>query len=133
MQLRLDRFTFKNSRTCFIELGSEQEAQKAIAELDNADLLGQSIVVRTIKPDFEWDNHSVTSDELIVARYFQETTTSPIEAVKPLLEGRRMICRLQTPGWGNEHSTLGHNELALGEEINKAPVVAEEVFAKLIV
>jgi RNA recognition motif-containing protein len=131
MQLGLDRFTFKNGRQCFIELGSEQEAQKAIAELNNAALLGQVLIVKALKHDFVWGSHKETSEELITSRFFDETTTSALEAVKPLLESRRMMLSVQTPGWGNEHSTVGHNRIALGKKINKAPVFAEDAFAKL--
>jgi RNA recognition motif-containing protein len=112
MQMRLDRFTLKNSRRCFIELGSEQQAKMAVNELNNAQLLDEEIIVKPLKDDFVWGFVSEKSNDLGESRYFDQNTKTVSEAVKPLLESRRMMLSVQTPGWGEKHSTVGHNKIA---------------------
>ncbi|KAF2833446.1 hypothetical protein CC86DRAFT_461812 [Ophiobolus disseminans] len=108
MQLRLDRFTFHNSSMCCIELASEEQAQRATGELDNIELLRRKIRVKPLREDFVWGSTA----EQAHSRYFDEHEISPSEALRPLLEGRRMLFSVQPPGWGEPNSSVDHNKIA---------------------
>jgi hypothetical protein len=116
--LRLDRFSFQNDKRCFIEFENKQDAQKAVQVLNDTGFMNQKIVVQPLKADFVWDSgvqkHG-DSHRLSLSRYFYDGETSPFDALQPLLEGRRILLQLQTPGWGERHSTIGHNKIALGK------------------
>jgi len=86
-QLCLGCFTFHNDTRCFVELATEEQAQKAIEVLNGTELLHRSIIVAPMKDDFVWgrrlENRPNTS--------FDVAEVSPSEAMKPLLEERRLM------------------------------------------
>jgi hypothetical protein len=111
LQLRLDRFTFHNDKRCFIELASEEQAKKAIEILHDTEFMHNNIVVLPLKEDFVWGSGKDKVNGHL-SRFFHENETSPSEALKPLLEGRRMLFSVQPPGWVETHSSIGHNKYA---------------------
>jgi RNA recognition motif-containing protein len=112
LQVRLDRFTLQNDARCFVELASEEQAQKAIKVLNETEFMHGKILAMPLKEDFVWGAvHE--KDSTRSSRYFYENQMSPAEALKPLIEGRRRLLSVQTPGWLSEYSSVGHNEHAL--------------------
>lgn len=99
MQLGLDRFTFHTCGNCFIELASEEQARKAIQEFNDTEFLHQQIYTKPLKKDFIWGR---TSDKLpgVKSRAFFEHELDTAEPLKPLMEERRLMLQVQTPGWG---------------------------------
>ncbi|MBN1269727.1 MAG: RNA-binding protein [Kiritimatiellae bacterium] len=49
-ELILDRFTSKSRGFAFVQMSTEEEARKAIAELNGKDLDGRALVVNEAKP-----------------------------------------------------------------------------------
>jgi hypothetical protein len=111
MQLRLDRFTFQNDQRCFVEFASEEQAQKAVQTLNEAEFMHRNLIVAPLKEDFVWGS---TSEKATGRnpRFFHIQDMSPSEALKPLLEGRRKMFSVQTPGWGEPNSSVSHNKIA---------------------
>jgi hypothetical protein len=105
--MRLNRFSFQNDARCFVELASEEQAQKAVDILHETEFQFQTIVAMPIKADFVWGPMPQVWE-----RFFDVNLTSPAEAIRPLLEGRRKIISVQTPGWLSKVSSVGHNEHA---------------------
>ncbi|KAF2127385.1 hypothetical protein P153DRAFT_295453 [Dothidotthia symphoricarpi CBS 119687] len=103
MQLRLDRFTFHNDTICFVELANEKQAQDAANRLNGKILLEKSVTVSTpLKDGFVWKQGWQPDSETSGSRYFlHEDDAAPHEAIKPLLEGRRVMFSVMTPGWGD--------------------------------
>jgi RNA recognition motif-containing protein len=102
--MRLDRFTFHNDSMCFVELGSEEEAAKAIEQLDKMDLQGKKIVVLPLKADFQWGplNNGNKGPSPYGSHYFYDERNGAEEALRPLGEGRRILLHVQTPGWTSD-------------------------------
>ncbi|OAL47100.1 hypothetical protein IQ07DRAFT_589976 [Pyrenochaeta sp. DS3sAY3a] len=105
MQIRLDKFTFHNDTMCFVELGSEQQAADAVESLNNSQFQASTIIAKILKPDFVWG--PLTARQTGAAsRYFFDEGNGAEEAVRPLLEGRRKMLSVQTPGWGDPKGTV---------------------------
>ncbi|KAI4629208.1 uncharacterized protein J4E88_000853 [Alternaria novae-zelandiae] len=122
-RMRLDRYTFQNDTRCFAELGSEAEAAKVIAELNDAELQRKKLIVRPLKDDFIWGPVQDKRDHKYATRYFfDEGPAAALEAVHPLLEGRRLMVRVQTPGWTSNTS--------IGKQKQNALRILDEQFAK---
>jgi len=121
MQFRLDRFTFQNDGRCFVEFASEEQAQKAVRELNRAEFMHHELVAAPLKEDFVW-GLAPQHDRGYGLRFFDEHETSASEAMKPVLEGRRMLLSVQTPGWGKPNTSVGQNPTAAQ--------VIEETFGK---
>ncbi|KAF9693674.1 hypothetical protein EKO04_008418 [Ascochyta lentis] len=100
IQLRVDRFTFFSDSSCFIELRSEEQAQKAMQTLNGQQLHGTSLVVRPIKESFYWDQ-GFKKD----ARFFFHDERTPSQAIQPLLEGRRYALQVENPGWMSQEGS----------------------------
>ena len=49
-ELILDRFTSKSRGFAFVEMASDEDAQKAVSELNGKELDGRSLVVNEAKP-----------------------------------------------------------------------------------
>jgi RNA recognition motif-containing protein len=111
LQLRLDRFSFQNDKRCFIEFASEEQAQKAIDTLHGAEFMDNKLVVLPLKEDFVWGDVR-DQDSGRNSRYFYDQDANASEALKPLLEGRRMLFSVQPPGWLDASSSVGHNKFA---------------------
>lgn len=123
MQFRLDRFTLQNDGRCFIEFAHEDQAQKAVRELNGTEFMHNEVVAAPLKEDFVWGATGANDKGKDYSpRFFYENETSVSEALKPLLEGRRMMFSVQTPAWGKPNSSAGHNSLATQ--------VVEETFGK---
>ena len=121
--MRLDRYSFQNDTRCFAELGSEAEAAKIIAELNDAEIQRKKLIVRPLKDDFVWGPVQDKRDHKYGTRYFfDEGPAAALEAVRPLLEGRRLMVRVQTPGWTSNASIARQKQNALR--------ILEEQFAK---
>jgi RNA recognition motif-containing protein len=103
MQLRFDRFTFQNDRRCFVELASEQQAQDAIQRLQKKKLQGQTLVVKPLVENFIWGRNS--EEGRLSSRHFFDEGKNAAEAIKPLLEDRRYMLLVQTPGWQDSKKT----------------------------
>jgi RNA recognition motif-containing protein len=108
MQLRLDRFTFHNDGRCFIEFSSEEQAQQAVRDLNKAQFMDHELSAVPLMDDFVWG----PDPQKHKPRYFYEHKKSASEPLKPLLERRRMIFSVQTPGWGKKNKSTGHNNIA---------------------
>ncbi|KAJ4344952.1 hypothetical protein N0V95_006065 [Ascochyta clinopodiicola] len=100
IQLRFDRFTFHCDSSCFIELSTEEQAQKAAKALNGLHLHGVSLVVRPVKEDFYWDQ-GFKKD----SRYFYHDGRTPSQAIQPLLQGRRYALHVENPGWVNQQGS----------------------------
>lgn len=101
-----------------MELGSEDQASEAVKHLNGSEFLNQTIIARPMKADFVWGPQSD-----VASRYFYEEGTGPQDAVRPLLEGRRRMLSVQTPGWGSQAMTIS--------ERNKVAVnIVEQYFGK---
>ncbi|CAN9199308.1 unnamed protein product [Alternaria alternata] len=97
--MRVDRFTFMNAITCFVELGSEAEATKAIKELNGFEAQGKSLVVKPLNADFSWEKSEQRKGGPFGSRYFIDEGTAAYDAMRPLLERRRIVLSVETPGW----------------------------------
>ena len=97
--MRIDRFTFHNDTMCFVELGSEEEAAKAVERLNGTELQGKKIVVKPLKADFQWGPEGERSSLPWGTHLFYDEADGANEALKPLAEGRRFMLRVATPGW----------------------------------
>jgi RNA recognition motif-containing protein len=96
--MRLDRFTFHNDTKCYVELGSEEEAAKAVAQLHNVELQGKNIVVTPLKADFQWGAVADKSGSPYGSPFYDENNGAQ-GALRPLIERRRIMLQVQTPGW----------------------------------
>lgn len=94
---------------CFIELSSEEEARKAVKALHNTEFKNGHWKAVPVKGDFVWAKSK--SGEM-ASRNFIDEDSNASEALRPLIEGRRKLFRVQPPGWGQANSSSGHNELA---------------------
>lgn len=114
LHLKFDRFTFQNDTLCFVELGSEQQASEAIQKLTGVELLNKELAAKPLKQDFVWSNVSGYQPLVGRSRYFEDEGTGARDAVKPILEGRRYLLSVETPGWGAGNKSLrGGNETAM--------------------
>lgn len=87
---------------CFVELGDEKQARKATEILSHKRLLDEKIFVKTpLNHGFYWTQGSKPDAGTSGSRYLPQDEESPALAVKPLLEGRRVMLSVQTPGWGD--------------------------------
>ncbi|KZM22014.1 uncharacterized protein EKO05_0007289 [Ascochyta rabiei] len=100
IQFRVDRFTFFSDSSCFIELGSKEQVQKATEALNGQQLHGTSLVVRPIKEDFYWDQGFKKDN-----RFFFHDEQTPSQAIQPLLQGRRYALQVENPGWINQQGS----------------------------
>ncbi|KAF1940970.1 hypothetical protein EJ02DRAFT_503840 [Clathrospora elynae] len=99
IQMRVDRFTFQNSTMCFVELGSEEEVAEAIRRLHDVEVQGQKIVVKPLKADFRWGSIAEHKKTPYGTSYFYDEGANARNAIRPLVEGRRMMLSVKTPGW----------------------------------
>ncbi|KAF1833356.1 hypothetical protein BDW02DRAFT_570137 [Decorospora gaudefroyi] len=101
--LRLDRFTFHSDTRCVMQLGSKEEATEAVRQLNETELHGHTINVMPVKEDFYWEDTTFMSQDTIEAnRYFYDKGNGAYEGLRPLLEGRRVMLAVQTPGWTSD-------------------------------
>jgi RNA recognition motif-containing protein len=112
LQLRLDRFTFQNDHRCFIEFASEEQAQKAIETLNGVEFMDNKLVVKPMREDFVWKRPVPEDGGGYDGRHFYDQGANASEALKPLLEGRRMLFSVQPPGWEEQDSSVRHNKFA---------------------
>ncbi|KAL1655333.1 hypothetical protein SLS61_002220 [Didymella pomorum] len=96
LHCRIDRFTFENSTSVFVQLGNEEQVQKAVKSLDGLKL-GKN--PRTLKVSPLADTFTWKADDRMKQRYFLYDATAASEAIRPLLEGRRYTFHVETPGW----------------------------------
>ncbi|KAH7389450.1 hypothetical protein DE146DRAFT_680304 [Phaeosphaeria sp. MPI-PUGE-AT-0046c] len=109
IQLTVDRFTFHNNGLCFVELSSEEEAQKALKALHGTGLKDSNIKAIPVKEDFVWGGQTKSRGG---SRFFIDEGENASEALRPLIEGRRKMLCVQPPGWLSENSSVGHNQKA---------------------
>ncbi|KAG9190557.1 hypothetical protein G6011_08645 [Alternaria panax] len=117
LQMRVDRFNFHNDTMCYVELGSEAEATKVIEELNGLEEQSTKLIVKPLKADFIWGNAGKRNVEPYGSRYFYDEGTAASDALRPLLERRRLILSVQTPGWsaGERISVAKRNATAIIE------------------
>jgi hypothetical protein len=109
IQMRMDRFNFKNDTSCFIELASEEQALKAVEVLHQTKLLDHTIKVMPLMRSFVWQ--SVDRDPNLHSSQWLFVTDSVLsDAVTPLVEGRRVMLYVQTPGWLPDSTKKAHVE-----------------------
>ncbi|CAG5182005.1 uncharacterized protein ALTATR162_LOCUS9944 [Alternaria atra] len=84
---------------CYLELGSEAEAAKVIKELDGLEEQGSKMVAKPLKADFIWGDAGKRNVEPFGSRYFYDEGIAASDAIRPLLENRRTMLSVQTPGW----------------------------------
>jgi len=104
--MRVDRFSFHNDTYCFLELGSQKEVDDAIKLLDKMILHGKSIVAQPLKPGFQWGLIEKNRAPY-ASRHFLAEGNAAEDALLPMVEGRRMLLSVQTPGWAADKATLG--------------------------
>lgn len=111
--MRVDAFTFHNDSRCFVELGSPEEARKAIEQLHETEIHQKKMTVLPLKDDFEWGPKKSAKEPPFESRYFYDEGNAAQEAIQPLIEGRRTMLSVQTPGWspGSTMGTAKHNAL----------------------
>jgi RNA recognition motif-containing protein len=97
--MRLDRFTFHNDTMCFVELGSKEEAAKAVERLNGTELQGKKIVVQPLKAEFQWGPQGERNSSPWGNHLFYDEGDGASKALRPLAEGRRFMLRVATPGW----------------------------------
>ena len=119
--MRLDRFSFKNSGQCYVELASEEQAQQAAQSLNNTEFMQRPANVRPLKPNFIWGSvykpHRPSK-----MRLFDPDELSFIDALAPLIEERRIRVMVQPPGWWSPASAVTYTKASVA--------VIEKVFGK---
>jgi hypothetical protein len=73
-----------------------------VRELQGYAGLKKKTRVLPLKADFIWNEEGVqrvTERNPYGSRYFQEEANTAREAIRPLVEGRRYMLSVQTPGW----------------------------------
>ncbi|KAF3033777.1 hypothetical protein E8E11_001666 [Didymella keratinophila] len=96
LQCRIDRFTFQNSTSVFVQLRSEEQVQKAVKALDGLKM-GKGprpLRVSPLADTFTWQ-----IENRMKQRFFLHDATAASEAIQPLLEGRRYTIFVENPGW----------------------------------
>lgn len=76
LQYRVDRFTFKNDTTAFIELGGKEQVQKAIKALDRRKLNGRVLKVSPLAATAYWESGLKKEH-----RFFFYDATTPAQAI----------------------------------------------------
>ncbi len=99
MQFRIDRFTFRSGTNAFVELGSEEQVQKAVKTLNGQQLENRTFVVRPLTQDFVWETGFKKENRMFI--YDAET---PSQAIQGLLDGRRYRLYVDRPGWQVERN-----------------------------
>jgi RNA recognition motif-containing protein len=97
--MRVDRFNFQNDTMCFVEVGSEAEATKVMEEFSGLEIHGRKMLAQPLKSDFIWGKLERPKESPWPSRYFYDEGTAAFDAARPLLERRRMMLSVQTPGW----------------------------------
>ncbi len=97
--MRIDRFTFLSHSHCYVELGSEEQANTAVQKLHRAPLKGKAVTVQPMPQDISLE----TSTEPYM---FLNEGTGARQAILPLIEGRRTALRVEVPGWGDQPKIL---------------------------
>lgn len=115
----MDRFTFQNDTMCFVELGSEEQVTEAVQSLNDSAFQTKTIIAKPLRKDFIWGPASAQTDASSGLRYFYDDGNNAHEAVKPLIEGRRMMLSVQTPGWGAQDIKVGPRNKVAEEIINQ--------------
>jgi RNA recognition motif-containing protein len=115
--MRVDRFTFQNDTMCYVELGSEAEAIKVTEEFKSYGEQFNKSVVQPLKADFVWGESFNRTTRPYGSRYFHDEGTAASAAIRPLIEHRRTMLSVQTPGWspGERVSTSIQNALQIIE------------------
>lgn len=114
--MRMDRFTFYNDTQCFIELGSPEEARKAVDQFNGFKIHERKLIAAPLKDDFRWGPVQGTNQPF-GSRYFYSEGNAVQEALRPLIEGRRTLLSVKTPGWSpktgvREAKEAAHNIIA---------------------
>lgn len=94
LQFRVDRFTFQCDTAAFIELGSQEQVQKAIKSLDGTTFNGRTLRVSQVADTFYWDSGFKKEHRF----FFYDAATST-RAIQGLLDGRRYVLYVENPGW----------------------------------
>ena len=66
-------------------------------KLDGTKLQGSSVAVRPVKDDFYWDQGFKKN-----STFFFHDEQTPSQAIEPLLQGRRYVLQVESPGWMNQ-------------------------------
>lgn len=108
-KISFDRFNFHNIGRAVVELANAKQAQEAIQSLNKQLFKDAPLEVSHVSPGimshFPEDGTAEKNKAGHVPRFFFDDGNNAVEAVKPLLEGRRFMVQAQTPGWrpkGNE-------------------------------
>jgi RNA recognition motif-containing protein len=112
IQIQHDRFSFTNRGSCFIELASEQQAQEAVQKLNGKKFMDSKLAVTPIKEDFIWGGSPNSPENVTNERYFLDEGNQAAEAIRPILEGRRYILKVATPGWASKDQSENQNQVA---------------------
>lgn len=113
--MHIDRFSFTNGVVNIIEFDNEHQAQETVQSLNGQNFMGKELRISRLKDkpvSNSTSNSNATKRLGKLPRTFAVDEVSISEAVKPLLEGRRMMLSVETPGWGEPHSTFNHNRIA---------------------
>ncbi|KAH8730315.1 hypothetical protein GQ44DRAFT_768702 [Phaeosphaeriaceae sp. PMI808] len=112
MSLQLNRYNLMNRGHCYIELASEEQAKRAIETLQYKEFIGRPLSVQMINGTFSWV--TLNSDGYL--------TENASEAVKPLIEARRVTVHGQVPFWKNNDDNTPYWKVA--------PVIIQEHMGK---
>lgn len=110
--MSLDIFRLKNTSYAIAELASEEEVPKAVNALHDKQLHERKLIVQGVKPDFSWSQTSAKR-KLVVSTENMDLS----QAVKPLLEGRRIIFKVEHPGWAPDNQKIS---VRLQQNMDKA-------------
>lgn len=102
--MAIDRFRYEGDTFASVELASEQQAQRAVEELNGNASMGNQVYLRMLSPEFEWDNF-LSGDRYEHTYLVREDKSGIRQAVMPLLEGRRVRISVKYPAWGAKGDT----------------------------
>ena len=98
VQYSIDRFTFQNEPMCFVQLADSTQTTKAIDVINKSQPF-ERVTARLLYPDFAWGQGRAQEND----RFVSYDDAGIDQAVRPMIEGRRVVIRVKTPGWSNKN------------------------------
>ncbi|KAF9738526.1 hypothetical protein PMIN06_001681 [Paraphaeosphaeria minitans] len=99
--MSLDRFRYEGDTFASVELANEEQAQRAVKELNGNASMGNEVYLRALNPEFSWD-HFLSGHRYKHTYLVREDKSGIRQAVMPLLEGRRVRISVKYPAWGTK-------------------------------
>ncbi|KAK7190893.1 hypothetical protein DPSP01_007846 [Paraphaeosphaeria sporulosa] len=99
--MSIDRFRYEGDTFASVELADEQQAQRAVKELNGNASMGNEVYLRALNPEFNWDDF-LSGNRYRHTYLVREDQSGIRQAVMPLLEGRRVRISVKYPAWGSK-------------------------------